>query len=106
MTGLLRNKYNVTVLGNRHNDRWVSQIVAALQQWYSNRVVVQTYPDSHTLFEAVGVGKVKNKPIDLAVLTPDRDAEKMVLKQSNPNLKVIICRDTAALKTEASKVML
>lgn len=107
MTGLLRNKYNIAVLGNsRDNDGLVSQIVSVLNKLYNHRIVINTYQDSYTLFEAVGVGNAKNKPVDLAVLTPGNDAEQMILKQSNPNLKVIICKDTSTLKDEASKAML
>jgi hypothetical protein len=105
MTGLLVKKYHVAVLASA-NDNFMSQVIASLQQWYNDRVVIKAYSDTYSLFEAVSVNKAKNKPFDCAVLNPRQMAEKMVLQRSNPLLKVIVCEDTKQLRQEASKVML
>ncbi len=106
MTGLLTKKYHIAVLGNEANSGFVSQMVSALRQWYSDKAVIETYNDTYDLFEAVNVNRVRNKPFDIAVMSPQQLAEKLVLQRSNPALKVIVCQDAKTFRTEASKVML
>lgn len=106
MTGLLVKKHHIAVLGNDKNSGFVSQMVNALRQWYSDKVVIETYDDTYDLFEAVNVNRVRNKPFDVAIMTPQKMAEKLVLQRSNPSLKVIVCQDAKTFKTEATKVML
>jgi hypothetical protein len=104
MTGLFIKKYHVAVLDN--NNEFVSTIVNSLKSWYNDKIVVETYKNAHDMFEAVNINEIRNNPFDLAVLTPAQYAEKMVLKQSNPDLKVILCKDPQALKFETVKALL
>ena len=104
MTGLIVKKYHVAVCSQDNN--FVNQVVNAFRQWYNDQVVIKTYGDSHDLFEAISLNKSNNKPFDCAVLAPRRDAEKMVLQQSNPNLKVIVCQSTQNIGAQVSRAML
>lgn len=105
MTGLLTKKYHVAILDNE-NGGFVSKVVESLKKWYSDKIVIRTYTDSHSMFEAMSLNKSKNKPFDIAVLSPGKVAERMVLQRSNPSLKILVCKDEQTLKTETSKVML
>lgn len=104
MTGLLVKKYHVAVFSS--DDSFVNQVVTALKKWYDNQVVIKTYDDTYAFFEAVNVNKAKKQPFDCAVLAPRNDAEKLVLRQSNPNLRVIVCKDTHNVPAEVSRGML
>lgn len=105
MTGLIIKKYHVAVL-NTDTDAVVEKMVAALKEWYHNRVVIETYKDTYAMFEAVNVNKARNKPFDVALVSPNDIAEKMVLQRSNPSLKVLVCQDAKTFKSEASKLLL
>jgi hypothetical protein len=104
MTGLLVKKYHVAVFSS--DDGFVTQVVSALKEWYNNQVVIKTYGDTHEFFEAINVNKAKKQPFDCAVLAPRNDAEKMVLRQSNPNLRVIVCKDAQNIPAQVSRGML
>ena len=104
MTGLLNKKYHIAILDRNANI--LTEISTFLNLWYHGRVVVETYNDSYQMFEAVSVSKSKNKPFDIAIMSPEEVAEKMILKQTNPNLKVLTCTDANSLKTETSKILL
>lgn len=103
MTGLLIKKYHVAILNNESD--FVSKMVGALKQW-SNKVVIKTYADSHSMFEAVNVNKAKNKPFDMAVVSPNQIAERFVLQRANPLLKVVVCDDEKTFHQEVSKALL
>lgn len=105
MTGLLTKKYHVAILDNEQNG-FVPIIVGALKSWYHNKVIIKTYTNTRQMFEAVNLNKAINKPFDMAVLSPNKEAEQLVLKRVNPDMKVVICKDAYSLHTEASKVML
>lgn len=105
MTGLLTKKYHVAILDNTE-EGFVSKVVGALQEWYKNRIVIKTYTDTRTMFEAVNLNKAKNKPFDMAVISPELMAERMVLQRANPQLKVVVCKDESSFKNETSKVLL
>jgi len=105
MTGLLIKKYHIAIL-DHDNDGFVTRVVGALKTWYSNKVVIKTYYDTRSMFEAVNVNRAKNRPFDMAVFSPEQMAERMILQRTNPNLKVVVCRDEQTLRSEASKVLL
>ena len=104
MTGLLKNKYHIAVL--YRDNSILKQISNFLNSWYGGRVVIETYTNSYQMFEAVNVSKAKNKPFDLAIMSPEEMAEKLVLKQTNPNLRVLMCLDASSLRDETSKILL
>jgi len=104
MTGLLVKKYHIAIL-NTESD-FVSKMVETLKQWYNNKVVIRTYTDSYSMFEAVNVNKAKNKPFDMAVIGPSQLAERLVLQRANPSLKIVVCSDETSLHREVSKVLL
>lgn len=104
MTGLLVKKYHVAVFSP--DTGFASQVVNALREWYNNQVVIKTYDDTHAFFEAVSVNKANKHPFDCAVLAPRQEAERMVLRQSNPNLKVIVCKDTKNVHAQVCRAML
>lgn len=104
MTGLLLKKYHVAVFNK--DESFVKRIISALKSWYDNKIVVEAYTDSYSMFEAVNTFKIKNKPFDLAVFSSNEYAEKMVLKQTSPNLQVLLCKDEATLKKETSRILL
>lgn len=105
MTGLLTKKYHVAILENTEGG-FVSRVVDALQEWYKNKIVIKTYSDTREMFEAVNLNKAKNKPFDMAVISPELMAERMVLQRANPQLKVVVCKDHNTFRTETSKVLL
>ena len=105
MTGLLMKKYHVAVLDNNNNG-FVKKVVGVLKTWYNNKIVIQTYQDTHEMFEAVNVNRAKNKPFDMAVVSPDQMAERLVLQRANPNLKVVVCEDEQAFRAASAKVLL
>lgn len=104
MTGLLIKKYHIAILDNETD--FVKKVIEVLKLWYSDRVVIRTYSDTYAMFEAVSINKARNKPFDMAVVSPEQVAERMVLQSANPTLKVVTCCDEKTLKTEASKVLL
>lgn len=105
MIGLLTRKYHIAILENG-TEGFISRMEDALKSWYNNRIVIRTYSDSREMFEAVNINKAKNIPFDLAVLSPALQAEKMVLQQTNPSLKIVACYDENTLRLETSKVLL
>lgn len=104
MTGLLLKKYHIAVFNE--DEEFVQRILSSLKSWYENRIIVETYTDSYSMFEAVNTSKVKNRPFDLAIFNSDEYAGKMVLKQTSPSLQVLLCKDEASLKKETSKILL
>jgi len=104
MTGLLMKKYHIAILDN--DDGFVTKVVGALKLWYSNKIVIQTYRDTHSMFEAVSLNKAKNKPFDMAVVSPEQMAERLILQRANPALKVVCCEDEQTLKAATAKVLL
>ena len=104
MTGLLKKKYYVAVLDK--DEDFISKVMNTLKSWYNNRIIIKSYTDCHEMFAAVNLGKANKNPFDVAVLSPDEVAEKMVLRHSNPDMKIIVCKDECSLKEEAEKVML
>jgi len=104
MAGLLSKKYHIAILDN--DDGFVARMVESLKSWYSNKIVIQTYQDTHSMFEAVNVKNARNKPFDLAVMSPDQMAERLILQRANPNLKVVVYHDEQTLKDETSKLLL
>lgn len=105
MTGLLVKKYHIAILDNDNNG-FVTKVVEALKTWYSNKVVIKTYTNSRAMFEAVNLQKAKNNPFDLAVVSSELMAERLVLQRVNPKMKVVVCDDAKTFKAEASKVLL
>lgn len=105
MTGLLVKKYHIAILDNDNNG-FVTKVVGALKTWYSNKVVIKTYSDTQAMFEAVNLNKAKNNPFDLAVVSSELMAERLVLQRVNPMMKVVVCDDEQTFKKEASKVLL
>jgi hypothetical protein len=105
MTGLLVKKYHVAILDNDNNG-FVTKVVGALKTWYSNRIVIKTYSDTQSMFEAVNLNKAKNNPFDMAVVSSDLMAERLVLQRVNPKMRVVVCDDEKTFKREASETLL
>jgi len=105
MTGLLIKKYHVAILENDEHG-FVNKVVEALKSWYSDRIVIHTFDDTHDLFEAVNINKATNKPFDMAVLGAEKMAERMVLQHSNPALKIVMCQDETGLKRDCLSALL
>lgn len=104
MTGLLIKKYHIAILDNETD--FVKKVVLSLKQWYSDKIVIKTFSDTYAMFEAVSVNKARNKPFDMAVVSPEQIAERMVLQRANPTLKVVAYSNEKTLKSDASKVLL
>ena len=92
MIGLLTKKYHVAIL-DEGTDGFVNRVIGVIRTWYSGKVIIKTYTDVHELFEAANLNRERNKPFDLTILCSKKDAERMILEQSNPNMKVIVCND-------------
>jgi hypothetical protein len=105
MTGLLLKKYHVAILDNDNNG-FVKRVVGALKEWYSHKIVIKTYSNCHAMFEDVNLQKAKNHPFDMAVVSSELIAERLVLQRVNPNMRVVVCDDEDTFKKEASKVLL
>lgn len=103
MTGLFVKKYHIAVFGEDKN--FVTNIMYSLKEWYSNKVVVESYTDSYKMFEAINISEMKNSPFDLAVFNMTGVAQKMILKQTNPAVKVFLCSNGDALKKETDKIL-
>ena len=58
------------------------------------------------MFEDINAGKSEGEPFDVAVLDPDQIPERLVLKQVNPLLKVVMCHDSNTAMTEVSNALL
>ena len=104
MTGFIFKKYHVAVL--EENESFLARMIISLKSWYQNKIVVEPFTSSREMFEAINVNEVKNKPFDVAVLNSEGDVEQMILKRSNPSLKVIRCQDEQSLKKETAKILL
>ena len=105
MTGLLIKKYHIAIL-DESNNGFVTKVIGALKTWYSNRVIIEIYTNTHEMFEAVNLNKARNKPFDLAIVSSELLAERLVLQRANPKMKVIVCEDEQTFKQETSKVLL
>lgn len=104
MTGLFVKKYHIAVYDE--NEEFVNKIIATLKLWYNNKIVVESYTDSTSMFEAVNTSNAINKPFDLAIFSKNEIAEKLVLKHTCPSLPVLLCSDEKMLKLETSKLLL
>jgi hypothetical protein len=104
MIGVIFKKYHIAVLDDDIN--FITKMVSALKLWYDDKVVIESFDNPRDMFEAVHISEVNHKPFDFAVLSPNEEMEKLVLRQSNPSLKVILCKDENSLKSETSKIFL
>lgn len=104
MTGLLFKKYHVAILDS--DTAFVSKAMSLLKRLYNNKIVVKTYTDPHAMFMDMNSYMVKKCPFDLTILGPKEVAEKMILNQSNPDMKVLLCTDETILKHETSKLLI
>lgn len=105
MTGLLVKRYHIAILDNEDRG-FVTKVMGALKTWYNHKIVIKTYTDTRSMFEAISLNKAKNKPFDMAVVSSDLLAERLMLQRVNPNMKVVVCDDEQTFKKEASKVLL
>jgi hypothetical protein len=105
MTGLFVKKYHVAIFDE--DGSFVERITNVLKLWYNRRIVIESYTDSSSMFQAVNMCNAKNKPFDLAIFgSKDSKAKEMVLKHTCPNLPVVTFKDEAKLQKEASKFLL
>lgn len=104
MTGVLKKKYHVAIMDN--DKIFVTKVVNALKEWYNNRIVVRTFTNSSTMFEGINFCKANKCPFDLTVMNTQDLAEKMILKQTDPNMMVLLCKDVEGLKHETDKLVL
>jgi len=104
MTGLLMKKYHVAVLDK--DADFVERVVSALKSLYHHRLVIKTYNNSRDMFEAINVSKAKKTPFDLTILGEKKIAERLVLKQTDPEMKVLCCCDENCLRKQMSSLTL
>lgn len=105
MTGLFVKKYHVAIFDE--NENFIERITNALKSWYSSRIVIETYTDSSSMFQAVNMCNAKNRPFDLAIFgSKDSKAKEMILKHTCPKLPIVTFKDEAKLQKEASKFLL
>jgi hypothetical protein len=103
MIGTLSRKYHVAIVDS--DPGFVKTMVQALTEWYSNKVVVQTYTDRKRMFLEMNIAAAKEKPFDMAIMKTDELPTSMVLKRTNPSVKVVMCDNVQKLKQETAKVM-
>jgi hypothetical protein len=104
MTGLLKQKYHVAILDDDEN--FIATAVSSLKSFYNKRIVIRTYKDSKSMFEAINSNKAKDCPFDLAVLSPREYAERPIIRHSKPEMKILVCNDCNKLQEETSKLLL
>lgn len=104
MTGLFVKKFHVAVLDSDQGT--FNGAVSSLKAICNHKVVVKTFSNSRALFQAINLEQATNHPFDMAVVSPNQLAEKMVLKQSNPDLRVVVCKDAQTLRDETLKLLL
>ncbi len=102
MTGLIVKKYHVAVLDE--DGSFLTRVITTLRMWYNNKVVVKTYANSRQMFEGISINKAKNCPFDAAVLSSKDAPISMVLKQTDPSLKILMCKDEQTFKMEVTKL--
>ena len=91
MTGLIVKKYHIAVLDE--DGTFLTRAITTLKTWYDNKIVVKTYSNSRQMFEDISINKAKNRPFDAAVLSSKDAPVSMVLKQTDPSLKILMCKD-------------
>ena len=92
MIGLFNKRYHVAILDTDAEN--IQKVISSIKSWYHDNVVIKTYHTSQSLFEAISINNIKHKPFDMAVLSNvDNKAEQLVLKHSNPDLRVILYTD-------------
>jgi len=103
MIGLFVKKYHIAIL--KEDESFLDKMMVALKSWYRNRVVIEGFKCPREMFEAIHISEIKHKPFDIAILSPAEDIEKRILNKSNPKLKVVLCEDERALKSEMCKIV-
>ncbi len=97
-------KYHVAVYAE-NNKSLVKRISETLKSWFQNKIVVESYTDSHQMFVDFNVAKAKNKSFDMAIIGADEDrAARVVLKYADPNMEVIKYKDELTLKKDTGKL--
>jgi hypothetical protein len=97
MTGLLNNKYHVAIL--KDDTDFISHAKDILRKCY-DKIVIETFADSHSLIEGVNLNKANNSPFDLTVLSPDEYVEKLILQKRNPDMKILVCKTVEDFQKE------
>ena len=94
MIGYFKNKYHVAIFGE--DTSVIELLTKTVKRLYvNNNIVIETYHTTQSLFEGILVNNAMHKPFDLAVLSGnDRDLQRRILREFNPNLEVIVCNDT------------
>jgi hypothetical protein len=98
-----RKKYHVAVVDS--DPGFVHRMVEALKEWYSNRVIVQSYTSHDQMFVDLNLAKCSKKPFDMAVMKPEELPTSMILRRAMPSLKVVMCEDLQNLKRQTVGVL-
>lgn len=100
---IFRKKYHVAVVDS--DPGFVRRMVEALQKWYSNRIVVESYTSHDKMFVDLNVANASKKPFDMAIMKNEELPTSMVLRRSMPALKVVMCDDVHNLRMQTASLL-
>lgn len=105
MIGAFVKKYHVIIFDE--NEDFIEKITNILKLWYDKRIVIESYTNSSSMFNAINMCNATNKPFDLAIFGSENSkAKKMILKHTCPNLPTVTFNDEEKLQKETSKFLL
>lgn len=98
-----RHKYRIAVFDRDSNI--INKIHHSLKVWFSNKIIIKTYTNSSSMFTDLNIAKAKSLPFDMAIVGPDEGvATQLVLKNTNPGMKIVKFKDEASLKKDTANL--
>jgi hypothetical protein len=102
MASSLFRKYHVAVVDS--DPSYVKKVLQALKDLYSNKVVVQTYTEHSKMFLDINLAAANRRPFDLAIMKSEEKPTSMVLKRTNPSVKIVMCDNVQSLEQDTAKL--
>jgi urate oxidase len=86
MIGYCKKKLYVAILGSSKKE--LADMTHTIKSWYAG-IKIKTFIDSGSLFEAISLNKLQNHPFDMVYVNSDKQAEKMIINRTMPEIPVM-----------------